>query len=103
MCMSCWAERGSPEIINKSTVKAAQLIEGVYDHHGAGGSLHIVLDDWNLSDASLDYCETEISRNEGRVESRRTHAERKCLEALKKLTEPERASALAIYEGYTNQ
>jgi hypothetical protein len=36
--------------------KVAELAQWYYQYHGAGGWLHIVLDDGNLEDHSVDHC-----------------------------------------------
>lgn len=103
MCINCYEAYDSPAIINDNTRRAAELIEEVYEHWGcsAGGYGHIVFDDWNLKDGNIDFCieqaksnsAAEIS-NEGRTA---------CIEALeffKQLSEPERAAALAMVDGF---
>jgi hypothetical protein len=106
MCQGCWKERGSPSLTNDKIKAAAELIAGVYEHHGCGGGLHIIVDDWNLEDSSLQFCEDYIEKPEYRasrndeVTDERLEAERACLRALKAMTEEERASALALYDGY---
>lgn len=83
---------------------AAELIAGVYEHHGAGGGLHVVLDDWNIEDSTVAFCQNYIETPEYRandeVTSDRLGAERNCVHALKTLTEEERGSALALYDGF---
>lgn len=36
--------------------KLLELCKWYYSYHGAGGSLHIVLDDGNLQDTHVDFC-----------------------------------------------
>lgn len=106
MCQWCWEKRGSPRLVTDKVKAAAELIDGVYEHHGCGGGLHIIVDDWNLCDGSVAFCEDYIEKPEYRrnrndeVSDERIEAERACLRALKAMTEDERASALALYDGY---
>ena len=53
MCMDCWQRRGSPSTITPAVRAVLPLIDAVYEHHAAGGGLHIVLDDWNVDDQAL--------------------------------------------------
>ena len=102
MCEHCWEENGEPKIINEKTEAAAKLIAEVYKHHEAGGGLHIIVDDFNIERDHLLFCEQYIGRPEyvKEVSASRLKAERKCLAALMEMTEDERASALAIHDGY---
>lgn len=100
MCVKCWEERGKPSIVNGETKRAARLISKVYEHHGAGGGLHIVVDDWNLDHSSLGYCGQLMENPAYDVSRERLTAERKCLKSLQAMTEDERASALAIHDGF---
>lgn len=91
MCQGCYADYGSPAIISEATQAAAKLVEAVYDEDMMGGRLHVVLDDFNIEDEHL----------EGLYDaSNATKAERECYEAFKALTVDERASALALWEGW---
>lgn len=104
MCQGCWEKYGSPRIVNEKTKAAAELISGVYDHGACGGGLHIVVDDWNLDDASVDFCGDLVEGpgypREFHAGAEQIEAERACLRALKDMTVIERASALALYDGY---
>jgi hypothetical protein len=61
MCEQCYIDAGSPSIINEKTEHAARLIESIYDspEGGVGGYAHIIVDDWNLDDDSIDFCLNE--------------------------------------------
>lgn len=106
MCQECWKEKGSPSLTSDKIKAAAELIAGVYEHHGSGGGLHIVVDDWGLEDSSVQFCEDYIENPKYRasrnceVTDERLEAERACLRALKAMTEEERTSSLALYKGY---
>ncbi len=97
MCIQCYKDAGSPQIINDKTKRAAELTRLVYNDHGAGGWCHIVLDDFNIEDGHIDYCleQIEIEPDDG------THDTQKaCMLLFKSMTMDERASALALYDGW---
>lgn len=106
MCENCWINYGSPEISSRRVRRAAEAISNLYEFTGAGGALHIAVEDWNLDDASIEFCINFIddpSRSPGfPVPAAQIAAEKKCAEVLRKLTIKERASALAIHRGYFN-
>jgi hypothetical protein len=95
MCKDCW-DAESERIDSPAVRRAAELIQIVYEYHPVAGGLHVILDDWNIEDGYLAGgrfpWETDTP---GQIA-----AEEACLEALRALTEEERASALAIYDGY---
>lgn len=99
MCNMCWESAGSPKIINERTQKAAELIEALYDTEqgGAGGYAHIVVDDFNIDDQSIDWC---LRNMHGNVCQETKDASIECLRYLRTLNEEERWSALAIHNGY---
>ncbi len=90
MCIGCYEGYDSPAVITPETRAAAKLIEAVRSECPAGGELHIVIDDWNLEDDSLAFCKQYI----------KTDAERACHDALAKMSLDERASAMALADGY---
>lgn len=103
MCQGCWKELGSPKIVNEKTISAQPLIDAVYEHHAAGGSLHIVLDDWNLGDSMVSHCRSITENPPDYMKDDNPSAERKaaelaCCSALENMTVEERASALAFYD-----
>ncbi len=107
MCDNCWKEHGSPKIINRFTKALQPLIDDVYEHHGAGGGLHIILDDFNIEDGHIQLCQDWIEHERGNgiykcepVSPEQLKAERACLKLLKQMTVEERASALALHDGY---
>lgn len=100
MCNGCWENFESPKILNEKVKKAVRLIEKVYKYNGAGGNLHVVLDDWNIEDCHVftdfnDKYIEEHKESEGQYK-----AEKECIAQLRLMNEKERASALAIYDGY---
>lgn len=90
MCRHCWSDYGAPDNDSEEVRAAVSLISAVFDEHLAGGALHIVIDDWNLEDDSLDWCQSK----------KLTPAEKACLKALRSLSVADRASALARFDGY---
>lgn len=64
-----------------------------------GGNLHIVLDDGNAGDGSLDFCGEEIERDaaSSEADSHLIAAERRCLAAFRALNEGERWSVLGLF------
>jgi hypothetical protein len=107
MCYGCYEEAGSPAIVNEKTLALKSLAERVYDFCPVGGNLHIVLDDWNLEDDNLAFCRGVITRvRAGQPDKyddtnpEQVAAEDECLTALEAMTEEERYSALAIWDGY---
>lgn len=66
------------------------LFDKIYNHHGAGGLLHIVLDDQNVEDSHLKFCRNCVKENN---EIRYVGMEGvyyKCLDILYSLSEDER-------------
>lgn len=57
------------------------------------GHLHIVLDDENYEDADLDFCRKLAEWNDLEMGPARVALELRCIEALGRLTEDERADA----------
>ena len=115
MCHGCWVEEGQPVVDTPTVRAAAKAIAEVYEHSCVGGNLHIVLDDWNLEDDSLAFCDGCIKRNglmdpehykrfpnDRREEDspEQLAAERRCHDLFAAMTVPERASALALYDGF---
>lgn len=92
MCKTCWQEDGAPQIDTPATRAAAEAIAALYEEHGAGGLLHLVTDDYNTGDSSVEYCGREIERSG-------TSTEKAALVALAAMTEAERLSAISLYWG----
>lgn len=103
MCDSCWVERGSPIIDTPQVRAAAALLVRLDDEVPMRGGMHAQLDDWNIDDvhfsgdpkadlAPLPSVYSLDARQQALVME--THA------AMCALTEQERASALALEDGY---
>ena len=105
MCLSCWDERGSPSINSAKTREAAVWVARVYDFAVTGGPLHIQFSDWNIDDGYFKETILDLEVHywpawlddftDEQIETCRT-----AYLKFKSLTEAERASALAIYDGY---
>ena len=107
MCEACWAEYGRPTIVNGKTEAALALVRQVYDAPmgGAGGHLHIVLDDWNIENSSIEYCQggrSDPSWHGPPMAWTLTDVEAQCAAAFLGMTMAERASTLAKYDGFLN-
>jgi hypothetical protein len=123
MCVNCWEEWDSPKIKNNKVLKARRLIGEVYEFACTGGSLHIVLDDYNISYAFIDSCIEWLNGSDyishvndrvgndgewynGKYKSPveiilyQLKKELECAEFLKTMTLNEIVSAIALYDGY---
>ena len=94
MCYGCWEEYGKPQIDNEKVREAVEWVREVYEYHSAGGGLHIILDDFNIEDEHIELCDKWI-REHGAGPG-----EEECLALFKTMTMDERASALALEDGY---
>ncbi len=92
MCYSCWENEGKPAIINSKVCRAAALIRGLYQDHDGGGHLHIVTDDYNIEQENVDWCVDHMTEA--------TDIELRCGKALQAMSEEERGSAIALWEGF---
>lgn len=102
MCLGCYQEHGSPAIVNNRTKEAARAVARVFERSPAGGNLHIVIDDWNLEDSSLDFCRNAIltTERDGGGDEESLAVQLECVELLRALSLEERVSALAIQRGF---
>ena len=94
MCASCWLECDLAEV-TPQVRDAAATIGPLYEQHPTGGAMHVVTDDMNTEDSSVRWVRDEWSRTHPLDE-----VERACLDALLPLTEDERDTAIAIWEGW---
>lgn len=121
MCYGCWTEADRVVIDSPAVREAAQAVAAVYEHSCVGGNLHIVLDDWNIETEHLQWCSKVIDgagvmpdedtmadcHKRYNAEKRanpdppeQLAAERRCCDLLLALTLDERASALALHDGF---
>lgn len=99
--MSCWEKYKPNSIkITAEIIKASELISDVYYHHGAGGSLHVVVDDWNIESHNVQFCEEWMESHKDEIDPKRLSVERACIKALKALSDDDRAIALALHDGF---
>ncbi len=104
MCEHCWISYDRPDIVNEKTEAAVALVRQVYDAigGGAGGNLHIVIDDWNLLDHSIEWCQGGRSDPNWHGPPMRwtlTDVEAQCAAAFLGMTLQERVSTLAQFDG----
>jgi hypothetical protein len=113
MCCSCWLEHGAAQIDTPAVRAVLPLIARVYEFSCVGGNLHIVLDDDNLEDHSLEFCRQQIEAGGYRRppahvavlgpdepdSPEQLAAELACYVALRALTFEERVSALGLHNG----
>lgn len=107
MCYGCWQKAGSPRLNHRQVRRAARLIAGVYEYSCAGGSLHEIVDDWNVENWTLKQAPAWIRDGQQRWPDEypleRIRVERACLKALRGMTIRERYSALALYDGFWDE
>lgn len=99
MCFGCWKELGSPKIDTPAIRDAAAKIGRVYEYNCVGGGLHVVIDDFNV-EGDKDERITRYAEHDADYSPEQIKAEEECAAALDALTIPERASALALYDGF---
>lgn len=101
MCYSCYEEAGSPSIVTDKTIAVANLIKRLHStgYGIVGGNLHVVLDDWNLEDKSLQWCiDVALPENNAVGTDKQLELEKAILNGLMQCTQDERYSVLAISE-----
>ena len=96
----CWEDYGSPKIENASVHNAANLIAEVYKYTSTGGNLHIQIDDWNIEDEYWEKYENWLEGIGYTDIHEQVNAEKACFDAMKILSLEERASALALHDGF---
>jgi hypothetical protein len=62
VCDSCWDGYGRPAHTSPRIERAAELTRELYRYLPVGGPLHIVVDDWNLGERSIRFCQAEIPK-----------------------------------------
>jgi hypothetical protein len=99
MCYTCYQEEGAPRLDTSLVREAARLIAEVYKFSCVGGHLHIAIDDYNVDNCSLDFCE-KSRQADSEISDGQRIAEMLCLESLRALSEPERVSAIGLHDGF---
>jgi len=97
MCIDCYRRYSSPMIVSDATLLAAASIDIVFSYSAVGGNLHAILDDWNLED---EFFEDGFKNWSERASEDQVAAERACFDRLRGMSVDERASSLAIYDGF---
>lgn len=99
--MSDWEELGIEPAATEKTVRAYKLITELYSLYmgGAGGCGHIVFDDWNVGDSSIDFClkGCDNAKAIGDLGPEVCEMSRAALLYFRCLTEQERYTALAFH------
>lgn len=107
MCESCWEENGSPKIDNARVRFVSDLIKSLYESHASGGHAHVIVDDFNVSDDTIVWSFNDIMDQAEKLDP--SDMECNPVEIVKSafvicamlfLTREERASALALHDGY---
>ncbi len=101
MCFNCFINKFVKPIVNDKVIHCSELIDKVYEYTGAGGNAHIVVDDWNLEDHSIESCLKYLEEDK-EVSDGERKATYECLIALKGLNEDERYCAMGIHDGHIN-
>ncbi|MFA6063994.1 MAG: hypothetical protein WC736_15505 [Gallionella sp.] len=78
----------------------AEVIGEIYEFSCVGGNAHIVIDDWNLNDDSIRFCLKVCEENESCYSKEQINLEKVCLTTLLSMPLDQRASALAIHNGW---
>jgi hypothetical protein len=105
MCCGCYMEYGSPTLESPEIWKGVDLVKQLYEFTGAGGNCHIVTDDWNLEDHSIEFCLNEVSNGGfadeyGYIDSpEQLKVEREILDLMKSMSLDERASMMGLVDG----
>lgn len=92
MCIECWENYGRPKIVSPKTISAALAVRKLYVGAPTGGAMHIVTNDWNLEDDSIEYCRSKAEKG--------SEDEKKVFSAFISMSFKERASALALSCGF---
>lgn len=88
MCGGCWKEYELAQVDSAPVRYAAGLVRAAME--GSSPAFHVIIEDWNIEDEHFDdprQADLHLS-------------EREAFAALKTLTVEERASALALAEGF---
>lgn len=107
MCQNCWTEYGSPSEITPAIRLTAAIIGELYEISSVGGNLHIVINDWNLDDSSVEWCKDRVLRiKKGIMEKyddtdpEQLEIESRIINLLLPMTVSERGAVLALVDGY---
>jgi hypothetical protein len=87
MCEGCWNDYGSPKLLTENVKKMVAMLPDVNPY----GAFHIYVDDFNIDDDDLRFCMSEAEATPREIEFGKIAAASSI---------DERASALALYDGY---
>jgi hypothetical protein len=87
MCIGCYEDYELPRIVTPEVVAMSERIKSANPF----GGLHIVVEDWNLEDLDIEFC---------RDSDDATNEERQLASDLLAMTLEQRASAMALADGY---
>jgi hypothetical protein len=104
MCDQClmeYTDGNVPAMTDDMWELAGQIFDWYHLHeiNGAGGALHIVLDDMNIDDGYIDFCENWL-RNEEPVIVELIEPGERVIEGLRALPLPERATVVHFADPY---
>jgi hypothetical protein len=97
MCDGCWSEwldDHEPDVVTSAVIEAVRALHALYEVHGAGGKLHVYVDDWNLPVPESMESWKEVCLKPFEPDA----VELACWEAMRALTLGEQHTALAIQE-----
>ena len=98
MCFGCWNDMGRPAEFTADTMKAVAAVQRLYELNCVGGPAHIVTDDWNIEDEDIASCGTDEASGDDPPEV--IEAARVVLALFSPMTEAQRATVLAINDGF---
>ena len=98
MCIGCWNELGRPAAFTANTAKAVAAVRRLYTINDFGGEAHIVTEDWNIKDEHVAWCLDNLDTEDRFPEEEA--ASRAALNLLRPMSEAQRATVLAIHEGF---
>lgn len=88
MCYGCYKDFGEPQVFAPNTGSLAVLASRI----DPSGGLHIVIEDWNIESEHIQWCLDNVKDL--------TADERIFAYEMLKLTMDERATVMALAEGY---
>ena len=100
MSKTDWRNLGSPKIDNHNTRKLAQALKDLYREEPSGGKLKPIVEDWNLEDKYLNDCQNELRRSFEDMDDGTARVQQRCLDALFLCSYLQRASGIALANGY---
>lgn len=100
MCDECWDERGRPAEWNPNIDRARGLIEAICMECSTCAPLHMVVENWNLDDASVRWTLGELPGMHDWFRPEVLDTAKEVLTLFAQMTVAERASTLAYVDGH---